>query len=352
MLPFIAGGIIVLGVLIFFHELGHFLAAKRLKVGVIKFSLGFGPKLIGKRVGETEYLISAVPLGGYVKLVGEDPNEPVDNPEKDFSTKPIWTRVKIILAGPFFNLLFAVIVFSGVYMVGMPVYSSLPKIGQVQDKSPAMKAGLKTGDLIVAINQKKINKWEEMAEFIHDYPGKEIIVQVERGGKSRAIPITPESKKVMDSSGKEIIIGLIGINPTLEFQRYNPFMAVIKGLEETWTITELTVVSIVKIIQKQISPKTIGGPILIFQLAGEVFKLGIITLARFTALLSVNLAILNLLPIPILDGGHLLFFLIEAVRGKPVSIKKREIAQQIGLVLLVCLMLFAFYNDLMRVFEK
>lgn len=352
MLPFIAGGVIVLGVLIFFHELGHFLAAKRLNVGVLKFSLGFGPKVIGKRVGETEYLISAVPLGGYVKLVGEDPDEPVVDPEKDFSAKPIWTRVKIILAGPLFNIFFAVIVFSGIYMVGMPVYSSLPQIGQVQDKSPAMKASLKPGDLIMSINHKKINEWEDMAELIHAYPGKEIILQVERDKKQITIPVTPEPKKVLDSSGKEVTIGIIGINPTSEFRRYNPFMAVIKGLEETWFIMELTVVSIVKIIQRQISAKTIGGPILIFQIAGEVFKLGIINFARFTAILSVNLAILNLLPIPILDGGHLLFFLIEAIRGKPVSIKKREIAQQIGLVLLVSLMLFAFYNDLMRVFEK
>jgi regulator of sigma E protease len=352
MSSFVMGGIIVLGILIFIHELGHFLAAKRLRVGVEKFSLGFGPKLIGKRIGETEYMISAVPLGGYVKLVGEDPKEPVLDPEKDFSAKPVWTRMKIILAGPMFNLFFAFIVFSGIYMVGMPRYSSLPVVGQIQEKSPAMQAGLQPGDRIISINQQKITKWQEMADFIHAHPGKEVVLQIQRGSDTLVLPIIPESKKVVDESGEEITIGLIGISPSLEFQKYNPFMAVIKGLEETWTITELIIVSIAKIIMNKIPAKTIGGPILIFQLAGEVFKVGIITLLRFTALISINLAILNLLPIPILDGGHMVFLLLELVRGKPISIKRREIAQHIGMALIISIMLFAFYNDIIRIFEK
>jgi len=352
MWPFILTGIIVLGVLIFIHELGHFLAAKLFRVGVEKFSLGFGPKLLGKRVGETEYLLSAVPLGGYVKLVGEDPRELVMDREKDFSARPVGTRMKIILAGPLFNLIFALFIFSGVYMVGMPVYTEQPLVGEVEPGSPAMRAGLKPADRIVAINHQPVKGWEELAQLIHAHPNREIILEIERGGERLSLSVVPEPKKVLDNSGKEITVGLIGIKPQLQIERYNPLMAIIRGFMETLSIVELTIVSIIKIILKEIPATTIGGPILIFQIAGEVFRLGLITLARFTALISINLAILNLLPIPILDGGHMIFLTIEKLRGQPVSIRGREIAQHIGMAVIIGIMLLAFYNDIMRIFER
>ncbi len=344
---------VVLGVLIFIHELGHYLVAKRAGVLVEKFSLGFGPKIIGKTVGETEYLISAFPLGGYVKLYGEDPDEEIDDPERSFSKASVWSRLAIVAAGPIFNMLFAVLIFSVVYMVGVPTISSV--VGDVQEGSPAFSAGLLPGDKILMINEKKINKWEDLVGVVHDSPGVSLKFSIQRNsGSVFEVNIAPESKTTKNIFGEEIKVGLIGIHASQEYftERFNPIVAVWKGFEKTWKITYLTLVSIKKIIEKTIPSDSIGGPILIFQMAGEQAKIGLMNLVFFVALLSVNLGILNLFPIPILDGGHILFYLIEIVFRKPVSMKVRENAQRVGLAMLITLMVFAFYNDIMRAFFK
>ena len=442
----ILAAVVVLGVLIFVHELGHFLVAKRSGVGVLKFSLGFGPKLVGVKRGETEYLVSALPLGGYVKMIGEDPSDEsaeAADPARSFSRKTVGTRAMIILAGPLANLLLPVVIFWGVFtLVGQPYF--LPIIGTPEKDSPAAlagllpgdrvealdgarierwneveaavqessgrplsltvkredrtfavrlepravatrdlfgqetkmwdlglhpllstvigqilpghvaeQAGLKSGDRIVALNGTPVAEWEQLAKIIHASPGKVVRLTVERGGHRFDVEVTPRATKQRSASGEEEI-GLIGIGPAPESQylRLNPASALVAGVKKTAELSVLIVQGFVKLMQAKISPKTIGGPILIGQMAGEVVQRGPIELLSFTALLSINLAILNLLPIPILDGGHLLFSLIEWFRGKPVSLRKREIAQQVGLVLLIGLMVFAFYNDISRLLGR
>jgi regulator of sigma E protease len=344
--------ILVLGALIFVHELGHFLVAKKLGVGVEKFSLGFGPKIFGMQIGDTEYMLSAVPLGGYVKLAGEDPDEECQNKEHSFSESSVWSRLAIVSAGPLFNLLFAVLIFSIVYMVGVPTLAAA--IGKVRDGSPALKAGLLVGDKITAIDGKPVKLWDELRETVHNSPNKELNFTISRNQKELDVVIIPESRKTKNLFGEDISVGLIGIEPESTFvtERYNPLLAVYKGFQKTWEITYLTVVAIKKLFQQVIPADTIGGPILILQMAGEQAKIGILNLVFFVALLSINLGILNLLPIPILDGGHILFFSIEAIFGKPIAAKKREIAQQVGIAMLLSLMVFAFYNDIMRIFFK
>jgi len=353
MIETIAVFIVVLGVLIFIHELGHYLVAKRSGVAVEKFSLGFGPKIVGRTVGETEYLISAFPLGGYVKLYGEDPEEEVENPERSFTCASPWRRLAIVAAGPIFNMLFAVLIFFVVYMVGIPTLSA--RVGAVQEGSPALNAGILKGDKILEINGKKIHRWEDLVGLIHEAPGVSLKFRIQReSGAIFDVNIIPEAKSTKNIFGEEIRVGLIGIQASQDYftERFSPPVALWKGAEKTWKITYLTLVSIKKIIEGAVPSSSIGGPILIFQMAGQQARIGLMSLVFFVALLSVNLGILNLFPIPILDGGHILFCSLEILLGKPVNIKVQETAQKAGLAMLITLMVFAFYNDLMRVFAK
>jgi regulator of sigma E protease len=223
------------------------------------------------------------------------------------------------------------------------------RIGQVLPGHVAEQAGLKSGDRIVALNGTPVIEWEQLAKTIHGNPGKPIRLTVERDGQRFEVEVTPRPTKQETAAGEEEI-GLIGIGPAPEshYERLNPVTALVDGVKETARLSVVIVQGFVKLIQGRISPKTIGGPILITQVAGEVVQRGAVQVLQLTAFLSINLAILNLLPIPVLDGGHLLFSLIEWLRGKPVSLRKREIAQQVGMVLLAGLMVFAFYNDISR----
>jgi regulator of sigma E protease len=343
--------VIVLGVLIFVHELGHFIAAKRAKVGVLTFSLGFGPKLFGKKIGETEYQVSLIPLGGYVKMVGEEPGEKIP-PEliaKSFSAQPVSRRLGIVFAGPFFNFLFAVVAFAVVFMVGMPTL--LPEIGEVKPDYPAYQAGLQKGDRILEVNGTPVERWEDLANAIHESTGRPLRIKVERDGKTFQVSVTPRVTPQKNIFGDEVRVGLIGISPSGEYfsERFDPFTAAYRAVIQSWRVTEMTVLSVVKIIEGKISAKTIGGPILIAQLAGQQAKAGASSLILFMAVISINLVILNILPIPVLDGWHLFIFLIEGISGKPVSMKIRERAQQIGIFMIIFIMLLVFYNDLSRI---
>jgi len=345
--------IIVLGILVFVHELGHFLLAKRLGVGVLTFSLGFGPKLIGRKVGETQYQISAFPLGGFVKLIGENPEEEVKEEDRarSFSVQPIWKRVLIISAGPFFNFFLAAALFSSVNLFGIPFFPS--KIGGVSPDLPAESAGLKKGDVILSIDGEGVMKWDELSKIIRNSKGKDLFIKVKRNSEILEIKITPKLSTQKNLFGEEVQTFIIGITPSDEIivQKVGPLEAIGKGLYQTWYGIKLTVMTIVKLIERVIPAKTIGGPILIAQLAGEQAKRGLLSLFLFMAILSINLGIINLFPIPILDGGHFLFLVLEAILRRPISIKKMEIAQQIGLIFIILLMLFAFYNDLLRIFS-
>ncbi|MDP3285170.1 MAG: RIP metalloprotease RseP [Desulfobacterales bacterium] len=345
--------VIVLGVLVFFHEFGHFIMARLFGVGVEKFSLGFGPRLFGKKSGITDYRVSAIPLGGYVKMVGEEPDSevaPEDIPIS-FTHKHVFKRIVIVAAGPFFNFVLAVIIFFVIFLIS-GTFILKPVIGTVEQDSPAAKAGMVKGDLIESIDGTPITSWEEMAEIISGSNGKRLLVSIIREGAGLKLDIFPELKTAKNIFGEDIKRYAMGIGSAGDFyaKKLNPFQALFESIRQTYKITHLTVLSIAKLIQGTLSAKTLGGPIMIAEMAGQQAREGIANLAFFIALLSINLAVLNFLPIPVLDGGHLLFFFIEAAIGKPVNTKMREIAQQVGIFVLVALMIYVFYNDISRIF--
>ncbi|WP_306534871.1 RIP metalloprotease RseP [Geobacter sp.] len=346
----IVSAIIVLGILIFVHELGHFIFAKLFGVGVEKFSLGFGPKLIGKKVGETEYLLSAFPLGGYVKMVGEGTDGELTDEEKtrSFAEKTPLRRIGIVVAGPGFNLIFAWLLFIVIFMIGVPAATT--KVGEVVKDKPAAKAGLAAGDMVTAVNGKKVVRWDEMAAEIATTKGSSLDIEVKRGTETKIFRIVPETRTGKNLLGETVtspVIGVVAAGETV-IDRYPPGEAFSRGSAQTWNVIELTVLSLVKIVERAIPLDTIGGPIMIAKMAGQQAEAGGVSFLAFMALLSVNLGVLNLLPIPILDGGHLVFYLWELVFRRPVSMRAREIAQQVGLALLIGLMVLAFYNDIAR----
>jgi len=349
----ILSAIVVLGILVFIHELGHFILAKKLGVGVLTFSLGFGPKLLSRKFGETQYQIAAFPLGGFVKLIGENPEEEVkeEDRSRSFSTQPIWKRALIVGAGPFSNLIFAAVLFSAINLFGIPYLAS--KIGGISTGLPAEQAGLQKGDIVQSIDGEDVSTWDDLSRMIRSSGGKELTLRLTREGDAIETKVTPQASKVKNLFGEEETIFMIGISPSEEIliRKVSPWVAVGMVTLQTWQGIELTVVSVVKLIQRVIPAKTIGGPILIAQMAGEQARRGLVSLVVFMAILSINLGVINLFPIPILDGGHFLFLALEGILRRPISIKKMEIAQQIGLILIILLMVFAFYNDLIRIFS-
>ena len=343
--------IIVLGVLIFFHEFGHFLIARLFGVGVEKFSLGFGPRLIGKTIGRTDYRISAIPLGGYVKMIGEEPDAEV-SPEDmavSFTHKHVLKRMCIVAAGPIFNILLAVIIFFGMFWISGAMILK-PSVGEVREGSPALAAGLKAGDLITAIDGAAVSNWEDMTELIGASNGKTLEIAVQRANSNTVVRVTPELVPAKNLFGEDIQRFIIGISAAGDFdtRELNLFQALAESIKQTYTIVELMVIILGKLITGDISADTIGGPIMIAKMAGDQAKAGISNLISFIALISVNLAIINLVPIPILDGGHLLFFFIELIKGRPVNLKIREVAQQVGLFIILLLVILVFYNDIFR----
>jgi len=351
--------VIVLSFMIFIHELGHFLAAKKSGVGVEKFSIGFGPRLWSTRRGETEYLLSAIPFGGYVKMVGDDPDEEVEDKEKSFLLKPVWKRAAIVVAGPAFNLLSAVAIMSVIYMVGVPSYlvgvtAVPPIVGKVSEGFPAEEAGLVAGDVIVSIDGDAVETWEDLTAHVHDSPGVEKTFSVRRGDEMLNFAITPRLTEAEDVFGEKFSVALIGIAPTEDksIVRFGPGKALVMSVGWTYDKIELTVIIIGKIVKGDVSADNIGGPLMIMQAVGQSSERGLLDLFSLVAYISVALGFFNLLPIPVLDGGHLLFFFIEALRGKPLSVRTREIMQQVGLVLLVALMLFATKNDIFRFIKQ
>jgi regulator of sigma E protease len=343
--------VIVLGILIFVHELGHFLVAKRTGVSVLRFSLGFGPKIFGITRGETEYRLSMIPLGGYVKMLGEDSEEELPQHERAcaFSEQTVIKRLAIVLAGPLSNFVFAILIFTFLFaFYGIPELS--PEIGAVNAGSPAEQAGLQRGDRVLSINGRSINTWEDLSESIEKLGQNPLNLRVKRADSEIAVTVTPTINEVKNLFGETIKRPLIGItaSETTTVRSVNPLAAGYYAMARTYNLSRLFFLTVVKLIQRIVPLDTLGGPILIAQMAGKQAQKGVLELMNFMALISVNLAVLNLLPIPILDGGHIFFFLIEAVLGRPLSLKKIEIAQKVGLVALLSLMVVVFYNDIMR----
>ncbi|MSQ47134.1 MAG: RIP metalloprotease RseP [Deltaproteobacteria bacterium] len=343
--------VIVFGMIVFVHELGHFLAAKFVGVGVERFSLGFGPKIFGKQVGDTEYMICAVPLGGYVKMVGDEVGDdaPPADIEKSFSHQSLPGRFLIVSAGALFNLICAVVVFTVLFVsFGVHVPLDIPRIGGVMPDLPAAKAGLEKGDDVLSVAGSPVKTWKEMAEKIEQSKGQAIpfVVKKAKDGSTVELTVQPELRDDPVNGGKKFAIG-VGADSQLESVSLGRAMSL--AVQETWMWSKLIFQNLAMLVTGNASPKELGGPILIFQEAGRQAKLGLDYLLRFAAIINVNLAIFNLLPIPILDGGHLLFFSIEAVLGRPPSLRARELATRFGFLVILTLIVFVMYNDIARI---
>ncbi len=351
--------VVLFGLLIFFHELGHFILAKLVGVKVLKFSLGFGPKIIGRKIGDTEYVISAIPLGGYVKPLGEEAGEEIEEEEKKraFNYQPVWKRMAIVVAGPVFNLVLAFLIFT--VFLGMKLPVAIPDldsitttIDNVMEDSPAGAAGLQSDDTIVSINGTSVHEWNAMAEIFSESPGKELKLKVRRGENLIDITVTPKPTKARNEKGEDILIGRIGISKKMDakvIESSSILTAPLKGIEAVYEWCVLTLEVVVRLFSGALSAKQIGGPILIVDAAAKAASVGAFTYFNFIAIISINLAILNLLPVPVLDGGHVVFLSIEALRGRPLNEKIMAGANKVGMALLLLLITFVFYNDIMRI---
>lgn len=344
--------LLVLSGLIFVHEFGHFIVARKLNITVLKFSIGFGPRVWGVIKNSTDYCISAIPLGGFVKMLGENPGEEVKEEDKpfSFSHRPKLHRAAVVAAGPLSNFLFAWFIFFLILLfVGNPVI--IPVVGSVQEGSPAENAGIKSGDRIKAINGDDIENWVDVSKTIKDGDRGEITVTVERKGRDLTVDIKPELHKIKTIFGEEVEMPVIGVTASgdMEIRSTNPFSAAWLATKRTWDFTVMICQGIGKLFERVVPLSTLGGPIMIAQMAGQQAEQGWINLFNFMALLSINLGLLNLLPIPLLDGGHLFFYALEAIVGKPLTLKQMQLAQQVGIAILGSLMLLVFYNDIMRI---
>ncbi len=344
---------LILGLLIIFHEFGHFIVAKFFGVKVLRFSVGLGPKLIGKRFGETEYAISVIPFGGYVKMLGEGPDEepvPIWEEHRAFNNQPVLKRVAIVAAGPIFNLILALFIFIFFYMiVGEKVL--LPEVGGVKKGSAAESAGIRAGDLIIAVDDIPIKKWDQIKEIVKSKGCMPLVLTIRRENKIQKVVVIPKIGKVRNMFGEEIqtpVLGIIASGRT-RLIKFSLLGAVKEGAIRSWEIIKLTCITVVKLIKRIVPIKTLGGPILIGQITGKIAQQDWRYLIPFTAILSINLGILNLLPIPILDGGLIVMLLLELAIRRPLDQKIQETAHKVGLIILICLMAMVMYNDITRI---
>ncbi|NLZ93732.1 MAG: RIP metalloprotease RseP [Firmicutes bacterium] len=338
MLTLIAS-VIFFGVLIFFHELGHFLVAKKVGVGVIEFAIGFGPRIYKREAGDTVYSVRAFPLGGFVRLVGEDPEDETVEQENSFQMKSVWQRFVVIAAGPLMNFLLAVILFFFIYFafLGVPVYDSTV-LGEVLPNGVAAEAGLQPGDRIVSIAGEEVEDWHELVTLIHNNPEQQIEIVYERNQERIAVTVIP----ARDAETGEGRIG-IGVQTRL----YSFLPAVKMGIDQTFWFIRFMASSLVQMVSGRMAPDIVG-PVGIISLVGEVARTGIMNLLSLAAIISLNLGFLNLLPIPALDGSRLLFLLIEGVRGRPVDPQKESLIHFIGFTVLILLTVVIAYKDLVR----
>lgn len=346
--------IIVLGVLISFHELGHFLAARLLGVGVEKFSLGFGPRLFGKTIGGTDYRISAFPLGGYVKMVGEEPGSEIDPADipRSFTHKKIYKKMLIVAAGPLFNFVLAMIIFFILLMfIGIYEPDTQAVFGDVIPGGVAETVGLRKGDQVLDIDGTPVNSWDEMSDIISGCKGRTLHFKIDRDGAKLDIEVTPALTHTQNAFGEDVDRYMIGVELSGKMRSLGIGEAAVESIRQTYYYADLTAVMFGKLVTGSMPLKeNLGGPIRIAQMAGQQFEAGVSSFIFFIAFLSIELAIINFIPIPVLDGGHLLFFAIEAVIRKPLNTRMREVAQQIGIFILVFLMIFVFYNDISQLF--
>ena len=350
----------VLTVLVFVHELGHYLIARRNGVRIEIFSIGFGPELFGwyDRAG-TRWKFSAFPLGGYVKMFGDaDPSSGLplinlndlspDDRDASFHGKSLGQRAAIVAGGPLSNFIFAIVVLSLLFMTyGQPFTPA--EVGQVQADSAAEQGGMKVGDVITAINDRPIERFEDIQQLVRLNPGVPMTLVVKREGEPVTLHVTPRLVEQTDRFGDRHEIGMLGIGHSgVEYVRRDPLSAVGRAFGETWHLCSATVQAVWQIIIGTRASDELGGPLRIAQMSGEVAQSGVVPLLWFMAVLSINLGLINLFPVPVLDGGHLLFYAAEAIRGKPLGQRAQEYGFRIGLALVLTLMVFATWNDLVH----
>jgi len=338
--------VITFGMVIFFHELGHLIAAKRMGVRVEKFSLGFGPEWLGFTKGETRYVISLIPVGGYVKMAGEHPAEKRKGTPDEFLSQKWWRRILIVASGPAMNFILAIAIFSLMaFFVGImvPLYEST-EVGGVMPEMPAEKAGMLEKDKIISIDGKEVNNWNEMAEIIHSKPGKEISIKILRGREEILLKIIPQYD---EARGK----GLIGIAPTWHISRdikkYNILTSIYAGFEQTAFLIVLTLKYLWLMLLGAVKP-AVAGPVGIAQIVAQVARTGIYQLFWLIGIISAEIGLFNLFPIPLLDGGYATFYLVEGITGKPLDENKMRIAQAIGAAIIVFLLVLVTYQDILR----
>ena len=363
-LGYIIPFLFVLTLVVFFHELGHFLVARWCGVRVLVFSIGFGPELFGfnDRHG-TRWKLSAVPLGGYVKFFGDEnaasvPDQAAlasmstEERRHSFMDRPVAPRAAIVVAGPLANFLLAIAIFAALFMIyGKP--SASPRVDAVHPDSAASTAGFQPGDLVLTINGRPIESFNEMQEIVSTSAGETLVLEVDRGGVRLTLKATPALKEIKDRFGNVMRKGILGITRSSKpddthFQPVGPLKAVELGVQRTWFVVARTLSYIGGIVSGREAADQLGGPIRIAQVSGQVATEGMPALFSLTAVLSVSIGLLNLFPVPLLDGGHLLFYAIEAVRGRPLSERAQEVGFRIGFALVVMLMIFATYNDILH----
>lgn len=347
MLMSVVGVLFFLGVLILVHEFGHFLMAKRRGVRVERFAFGLGPKLVGCKRRDTEYLINLIPFGGYVKMAGGEFGKGEGKPY-EFTSKSPGARMSIIAFGPAMNFLLGYLIFAVIFMVGAPYLTT--EVGEVKAGYPAAESGLKPGDKIIAIDGKEVKYWQDMTRIIYRSAGKQLKFTVEREGKELTFFITPREEVIEDVLERSRSVGLIGITPSsrLGRERLGFFPSLYRSAQRCIQLSVLTLVSIGKVITGQLSPRMLAGPVFIIKESAKVVHTGAGNFFSFIGLISVALGVFNLLPFPVLDGGHLFFLTIEKLRGRPINERIQEVAQQIGVILILALMLFVTYNDITR----
>lgn len=358
--PVLAGltTVLVLGLLIFIHEMGHFLACLLTGIRVEKFSIGFGRELAAFERKGTRYAISVIPFGGFVKPAGESYEEFDEGgraPEPtDFVSKGVGARALVIVAGASMNYLLAFVLFTALFVLGKPTLA--PVIGALKEDFPAARAGVAVGDRVLAVNEAPVASWSGLTEAILEAPTSEIRLRLARDGEEREVTVSAEIEEGQNVFGETRAVKRIGILPADLYieERYGLARSLEEAARTQWEFTLLTYGALWRIVTGRLSPKTLSGPLGILVMTSRSAKMGLSYLLYMTAVLSLSLAIFNLLPFPALDGGHLAFLALEAVRRKPVSRAIMERSTQVGFLLLMLLMVFVLYNDLVRleVFDR
>ncbi|MCB1458667.1 MAG: RIP metalloprotease RseP [Nitratireductor sp.] len=354
--------LVVLTIVVFFHELGHFLVARWNGVKIDAFSVGFGPELIGFNDKHgTRWKLAVVPLGGYVKFHGDmngasmpdvDVINAMSEEEKavSFAHKKVWQRASIVAAGPIANFILAIVIFTFSLMFFGRIVSD-PLVSMVQPGSAAEAAGFQAGDIVKLVDGERIASFTDIPRLVAPNPGRELVFTVERNGKELVLPVTPRLEVRKDRFGNREEVGLIGITndgkaANARVEKYGPVDAIGRAIYETWFIISRSLSGLWDMITGAISVKQLSGPIGIAKTSGDVATLGVGALVNWVALISVSIGLLNLFPIPILDGGHLVFYAYEAIRGKPLSDNAQEYSFRVGLALLLTLMVVATWNDI------